>query len=785
MHYILLLVLAFSALCYAQNLQGTLNGKITDKSTGGPLAGCNISVKPLGIGTISDSAGFYSLSIPFGSHKIEFSYIGFGTSIRKITLSASRPQSRLDIALSSKVLSLSEITVISEQIAAPPTVQKIEQTDLSRIPTVYSDAMRSIQILPGVTANNELSSAYNVRGGNFDENLIYLNGYEINRPFLLRQGIEENQSLINPDMVDGIRFYGGAFPATFGDKMSSVLEVSYLRNHSTDWSGVVRVNLLNQAVSVRKRSGKLNWSLGARHSNPNLFVNTLQTSGTYRPRFVDIQLLASYLLPGKSQVELFALNADNRFRLAPKSWSGHFLGMSIVDVKAIEIRYQGERTYISRTGLIGLKYDKLFTPKTQFTLSLSRNNSAEKEDADIESKIYFNESAWYSDTSLEYIKTRLENNHNRLDLVTYEIQPSFQFSHSIHNFQTGIDFRFVDMKSCVSEFFQEVGDSSIQELPRIQQDSIGVNFNSTGGYIQDAIVFSEYFRSDLGLRLLHYDYNEETILSPRVSLHTYPDENNTVNLSWGIYNQPPFFHEVNSSLKADTPRLKSQRAIHYVLGWEHEFKQDLTLGIETYYKQLERLIPFNLDQMKLEYGDENSMKGYAYGIDVLLRGQVTMNIRSWISYSYHKSREKTIGSSMPYERRLLDQTHTLRFFLQDKMPKFPNVQVHNRMLFGSGYLYHPQKVVTDVQDNKSMVVDFDQRRTYPFYFRADIGFTARLRLGKRTEMIIIAEVLNGFNRANVASYSWFPIYPSDPAPIKVPQVLSDRFFNLGVELRLE
>jgi hypothetical protein len=785
MPYVFILLLTLAATCMAQTPFGTLSGQVTDKTTGNPLSGCSVSIKPSGIGTTSDTAGTFSLSIPYGSYRVEFSYVGYETAVRKISLSASHNSVRLNQSLSSKIISLGEVTVLGEEIVAPPTVQRIEQIDLSRIPTVYNDALRSIQILPGVASNNELSSAYNVRGGNFEENLIYLNGYEINRPLLLRQGIEENQSLINPDMVDGIRFYDGAFPAYFGDKLSSALEVTYLRDQSTNWGGSIHANLLNQSLSVHKRSGNLNWCVGLRYSNPNIFVNTLQTSGTYRPQFADVQLLANYVLPHNSRVEFFGLQADNRFRLTPKSWSGHFAGINYMDVKAIELRFQGKRTYTDRTGLFGLKYDKVFAPKTRLSLALSRGNSTEREDADLTSQIYYNENAWYENNPLDYLKSRLEYDHDRLDLTTYEIQPQFQFAFGKHSFVTGMDARFVHMKNRTDEFFQEIGDSSIQEIPRIKLDSMNMDLNSVSGFVHDMIQFNEYFRADGGLRLLHYEYNNENLLSPRFSLHAFPDEINTVNFSWGYYYQPPFYHEVSANLAAGTPRLKAQRAIHYVLGWEHEFRHDLTLEVETYYKKLDRLIPFYLDQAKLEYGSSNSLKGYATGFDVLLRGRVTKDINSWISYSYLSTKEKNIDGSSYYQRRLLDQTHTLRFFLQDKMPKLPNVQVHNRMLFGSGYLYYPEKVVSDKDGNKSMVVDFNHRYTYPFYFRADIGFTARIKLGKRSEMMVIAEVLNAFNRANVASYSWFPIYPSDPTPTKVPQVLSDRFFNVGVELKLE
>jgi hypothetical protein len=778
--FLILLVAVFRGSLLAADSQGLLSGTITSRATGELLPHGSISAAPGGGGTTSDSLGHYSLPLPFGKYSISYSFMGFAPVTRKVTLSESRPRVTLDIALSPRVISVREVSVVTDQDDAPPTVQKMESVDIRRMPTIYSDALRSIQILPGISGNNELSSAYNVRGGNYDENLIYLNGYEIYRPFLLRQGVEENQSLINPDMIDRLQFFGGAFPANYGDKMSSVLSVDYTRDQPDGWGAVARADLLNQGLTLRNRTGRLSWSAGGRFADPNLFVSQLQTSGTYRPRFADGQLLADYSLARNTHLELFLLDAGNRFQLNPQSWTGNFLGLNYMDVRAVKIAYQGQRLYSYQTALAGLRFTQLFKPGNRFSVAVSRYSTEERENTDLLADVYYSDNAWSNEQGT-YLKTRTESNHDRLKLTTWEIQPSYQMTQSVHTLQTGLSLRWVDMTGHTDEYLAEAGDSMVQTSPIITRGDQSLSLNSVGGYVRDVAAFSPFLHMDMGVRVLNYAYTRETLVSPRAGLHVFPDTRNTISLSTGLYDQPPFFYELRNR-RADLPALKSQRAIHYVLEWEHQFERDLTLQTQTYYKKLDRLIPYNLDQMKLEYGDSNNSKGYAYGFDVLLRGQVSGSVNSWISYGFLNTQEKVVGAPGGYHRRLLDQTHTLRLFLQDKMPHHPNIQVHNRMLFGTGYSFHPQNVVTTPDGGTALAVDYATTKRLPIFFRADVGFSARVKLGGKSEAIILAEVLNAFNRANVAGYSFFPVFPTSQDPVKIPEVLSDRFFNLGVEL---
>ena len=221
-----------------------------------------------------------------------------------------------------------------------------------------------------------------------------------------------------------------------------------------------------------------------------------------------------------------------------------------------------------------------------------------------------------------------------------------------------------------------------------------------------------------------------------------------------------------------------------MLGWEHRFSAKFKLLMEAYYKDLDDLIPYYIEQLKLEYGDENSLDGYAKGFDIQLQGEIVEGIKSWISYSYLDTQEKEKSGDAIPRRRILDQTHTLRFFLQDKMPNYPNIQAHTRILFGSGYLYHPRKVVTDPETGERvMVVDYDYTEKYQYYARVDAGFSVRIKTASRFEYMIKGEVLNMFNHTNVASYSWLPIYESSNRPTRIDELYPGRFFNVGIEMQ--
>lgn len=777
---LILLICSYSDRLSAENLQ-ILSGQVTSEVDDAPLPHCNITVFPGEIGTVTDSLGLYVLSLAPGEYSVHFSHLGYETITRKVRLRMGQGRTRLNIALPLLPVTAQTVTVLEDRDETPAILQKLAQQDIRQMPTLYSDVFRSIKILPGVTSNNELSSAYNVRGGNFDENLIYLNGYEIYRPFLLRQGVEENQSLINPDMVADVRFYGGAFPAEFGDKLSSALAVNYINRESDAIRTTARADLLHAGLAMQNHSGRLRWSFGARYANPGLFVNGLQTAGSYRPLFADVQLLGNYRLSSNSSLELFVMQAYNRFNLTPDVWSGNFK-FNILDIRQIDIEYEGERNYIFQTGLAGLHYVRTFSPNTRWQFSGAVYRTSEDETADLRGDVFYIDNPIEPERGTrDFLKSRIERTDNDLTLNTLQLQTAFTHKTAAHAFRSGILFRRASLDNALNDFISEEGDDTILEAPQVEIAQQNLTFNTVSAYLQNVYTINQQWQLVAGLRGFYYDYNEEFLLSPRASLHYSPSVANQFTLSGGLYYQPPFFHELRNKDTALGDPLKSQRAIHAIASWVHKFEKPLTLHMEVFYKKLDRLIPYYLDRLKLVYLDENSNEGFAYGMDVLLKGQLVKTLNSWIGYSYLNTQERPAGGA--YQRRLLDQRHTLRLFLQDRVPKHPFIQMHLRLLFGSGYRYFSRVQQEDpLSGETALVVDFENQRTFSPYARADMGLSARIKLPANREMVVVAEVLNVFNNINVAAYSWFQVFPGQP--VRTPHIYTRRFFNLGVEIVL-
>ncbi len=779
---LLLLYLFFVVPAVAPAPDVTVSGTVVDAQTGAPLADCNVIITPGKNGVATNTDGEFSCKLDYGAYTARFSYLGYEDN--QLTFELSQTQTNLDLTIKMQPQPLlgEAVTVFGEKQASP-TVQRLKQRDIKRMPTVYGDALRSIKILPGVTSNNELSTTYNVRGGNYDENLIYLNGFEIYRPTLLRQGVEENQSVINPDLVEQLSFHGAAFPARFGDKLASALEVDYAGASSRRLTGVVRADVLNIGLALRHRIGRLNWALGVRYANPSSFVDNLQTSGDYRPRFADVQLLLNYEFNRSTQLELFLLNANNEFDLTPDVWRGN-IAFSTTDVRGVDIEWDGERRYSFDARLVGLRFKQEVSNSSRLSLAISGFENSEDENTDLTGDIFYIPDAFAPQRNRSFLKSRTERAGNRLDLRGYEINPELQSQAGKHTLEIGAGVRVVEMASRLDELTFEQGDNTDVELPRVQQVERDETFTSLSAFVQDRIALHPRLNANLGLRLLHYDFTGETLLSPRASLSYLPASTHSVNFGVGYYYQPPFVHELRDKPEGSDANLKSQRAIHAIVGWEHQITPRLTTRVETYYKRLDDIIPYHQDQLRLVYGDSNSHEGYAYGLDVLLNGEVVPGVNSWLSYSYLKSREREKGSENTV-RRLLDQTHTFRFFLQDKMPRFPNVQAHIRILFGSGFLLHPRRAVTDPASGRSFLeVDFDRREELRYYFRMDLGFTANIKIGQHRSLLITGEILNVWNVLNIADYTWFDVPQLSRQPRRIPQVFTRRFFNIGVEVGL-
>lgn len=347
-------------------------------------------------------------------------------------------------------------------------------------------------------------------------------------------------------------------------------------------------------------------------------------------------------------------------------------------------------------------------------------------------------------------------------------------------FYLGTEYRLSDIDNQNYEFLFENGDSLLNEKPIDSRFNAAYKLNSFNFFIEDYILITPKIEANFGIRYLKYDYSKENLISPRVYITYKLSPFNSFKFSWGYYYQPPFINELKST---KIKNLKSQRAIHYVLGWEKQVHTKLKFKAEIYYKDMSNLIPFYFDEFRMVYFDDNNREGYAFGIDLMYEGEIVEGMKSWIGYSYLDTREKKIKGNSKYQRRLLDQTHTLQIFLQDKMRKHPNWQSHLRFLLGSGYLYYQRKLLTDSETSERYIdISFDNPKEYFFYFRVDMGLSASFKLTEKYKLTAIAEILNVFNQLNAGAYEWVHIFREINAPMRIPHVLSKRFLNFKVEM---
>jgi hypothetical protein len=775
-----LLTILVTSLSFSQNSTGSITGTIIDSETKEPLVGANILVEGTRNGTSSNLDGYFNLDLTKGIHTIRFSFIGYDNQRQVFQISKDKRKYDLRILLQAKAILEDQVTVTGEKIAPTTVVQNIEAKEIQSMPNLHNDAMRSVKVLAGVASNNELSSGYNVRGGSFDENLIYINGFEIYRPFLLRQGVEENQTLLNQDLISGMKFYNGAFPVSYGDRMSSALDVEYLKKNTNNFSGSVRADAFNVGASIKTGNETYKLGVGFRYAYPQLFSGSLQTQGDYEPSFSDFQLSTTYNFTDNTSIELLGVYANNQFALRPDNWIGNYGGFVRGDYRELEIDYDGENSFEYKTALLGLRLKHYFSDNLKWTLSISDYYTTETENRNTSGRIINNGSAYTDEDDGDYQKTRFEFADNAITLNSLRLRNEFNYKFTNHSISFGTEYRFVGLDNSVNERLYETGENTLLQVPIDKRFSESTKLNNFSAFIQNDINIAEGFTANIGLRYLRYEYTNENLLSPRLNLTFIESPVNIFTFSWGYYHQAPFINELRNP---DLRKIKSQQSIHYVFGWERVLNPTLKLTSEIYYKDLDNLIPYYFDELKMVYLNGNTREGFSYGLDIQLDGELVKGMRSIIGYSYLDSRERDKGTTK-YQRRLADQTHTINVFLQDKMPKHPNWQAHMRFLLGSGFLFYNRSTYRDLNTGNTVIdVDINNPEEYFLFFRVDLGLSAAFDVTESSKITAVAEVLNVFNQLNYSSYDWIQVFEEYNSPIRIPRVLSSRFFNFRVEYR--
>lgn len=784
----------------AQSNNATLLGRATDE-TGTPLDLVNISVKNAAIGTISNRNGEYLLRIPAGKPvEIIFSMIGYQTVQKNITAKAEQ-RLQLNVTLRHTTQEIGEVQV---------TQHRQDKTNINRIDSRYLSNMTDagtggvealIKTLPGVSTNNELSSQYSVRGGNFDENLVYVNDIEVYRPLLIRAGQQEGMSFINSDMVSSIEFSAGGFDAKYGDKMSSVLDIKYRK--PTEFAGSASASLLGGSLQLEglSKNGKFTHISGIRYKTNRYLLGTLDEKGEYNPRFVDAQTYLTYKFNESFDISFLGNIAQNRYNFIPQTRKTSFGTINQLFNATVYFDGQEADRFVTSTGALVANYH----PGNRLNLKfiVSAYQSKEEETYDILGQYYLNElepnltSGNAGDSILNIgVGTFLNHSRNYLDATVFSAEHKGAYNSEFHLLNWGFKIQTEEIDDRMNEWI--LRDSTGYAIP-YKGDQIELysttnlkyrmNSSRLTAYIQDTYQIAASkgaLYATAGVRAHYWSYSGELLLSPRAALRYYPDWNPGLafHLSGGIYNQPPFYKELKDRKGTIYPDTKAQRSAQVVFGADYIFRawdRPFKFSSELYYKFMSNLTPYQIDNVRIRYLPNLQSKGYAAGLDMKVNGEFVSGIESWASLSVMKTEEDILNDSYGYIPRPTDQRLNFSIFFQDYFPGNPTWKMHLTAFYGS-------RLPTGPPNSERYM---DQFRIPP-YRRIDLGFSKVLinqdhkqyrnkAFNSVKDMWLSLEVFNLLGINNTISYLWVANNSGDM--FGVPNYLTKRKLNLKLTVK--
>lgn len=779
--------------------EGFISGKITDED-GNAVPNANISIEGTSQGTISTSEGTFQLSIPAGQEVIlTISCIGFVTEKIKVDVKEGEKK-YIRRKLTASVTELQSVDIKDQQMKNS-TFNRLDPKTINLIPTANAGIEDLIKTMPGVSSRNELSSQYSVRGGNYDENLIYVNDIEIYRPFLVRSGQQEGLSFLNPDLVSSISFSAGGFDAKYGDKMSSVLDIRYKK--PTSFAASIDASLLGINGHLEGIAGKkVSYLIGARYKSNSYFLKGLQTKGSYKPRYFDLQGMINYDLTRKWELSVLGTYSNNSFVLIPESRETKF--GTLTEAYRIKIFFDGQESDKYQNWLTAATLT--FKPSAGLRLKLTSSayRTLESETFDIAAEYWLSKLEVFQGGNESQVTEALGvgafMNHarNYLDGTVFNIEHRGSYEMKKSLLLWGIKYQHEYFQNKINEW--ELVDSAGYTLPH-PEDSLGspspphenlvlkdvtkssnnVETTRYTGFVQNTWNFSN-ISVTAGVRMMYSDMNSQLLANPRANISYHPKWKSDVifRLSGGYYSQPPSFREL-TDLKGEIVRgLKAQTAIQAVAGsdyyfnaWERPFK----FVTEVYYKYLMDLIPYEVDNLKIRYYGNNDAYGYAAGIDFRVNGEFVKGVESWASLSVMKTMENVGGDWIP---RPTDQRFNLSIFFQDYIPHYPSWRMNLTLFYGTGIPFgapdSPKK---------------EQIFRIPDYRRVDIGLSKQF-IGENTRfssknplrvintMILSLEVFNLLQLTNTVSYLWVTDINNVEKP--VPNYLTPRQLNLKLLL---
>lgn len=774
-----------------------IGGTITDEH-GSPIELATVRLEGTATGAVSDLKGRYSFTFQAAdSVVVVYSMIGYQT--RKRTLKNPKGNISLNMMLPPAEFELGEV-VVTEHQRQTGTVQRIDAGAGRLMPDATGGSVEAVLATQaGVSSNNELSSQYNVRGGSFDENMVYVNGIEVYRPLLVRAGQQEGLSFVNPDMVESIGFSTGGYEARFGDKMSSVLDITYKKPERTE--GSVNLSLLGASAYVGVKTPKLTWTNGLRYKTSTYLLGTLETKGEYDPNFIDYQTYLNWTPTKRWELQVMGNFSQNRYNFYPADRNTRFSSME--GVKEFKVYFGGQEKDLFRTYFGAASLIHNLNAGHQLALQASAFSTREQETYDITGQYWLNDLGSTDDdgnvsgeSETLGVGTYMEHARNYLDadVQTLALTGTHRLNH--HTMRWGLEMKREQIEERLREW--EMRDSAGYSIPHVPDGpelvyslSSRQKISSTrfSFYAQDTYKFQSsagLFTLTAGLRASYWDWNKEFIVSPRASIALIPAANDrfTLRASAGVYYQAPFYKEFrdtttvagNSTVSLNHD-IKSQRSIHFVLGGDYNFRmagRPFRFSTEVYYKALSNLIPYNIDNVRVSYYGYNAAKGYARGIDMKLFGEFVPGTDSWLTLSLMKTEEKIDGRWIP---RPTDQRYNLSLYFTDYFPGSTKWQMNLKAALSGGLPFGPPHGGREA----------NLYRTSP-YKRVDIGMSRCLlgnadgntyRTGLRRYLRSVwlgVDVLNLLDISNVNSYYW--VTDSGNNQYAVPNYLTRRQINV-------
>ncbi|ATV55665.1 TonB-dependent receptor [Prevotella intermedia] len=785
------IILLFLCLLYAGNATGqsfTLQGKVSDQD-GNPIELASIMVASQGKITMSNLKGEFSMQLQSeDSVKVRFSMLGYKSKVRVLR----RPQGKqtLQIQLSSDN-EMQEV-VVQAKVQQHGTTEEIKVEATKRNPSVSGNVVEEIlQTQAGVSTHSELSSQYNVRGGTFDENSVYINNVEVYRPFLVRSGQQEGLSVINADLVESVGFSTGGFEAKYGDKMSSALDITYKRPKRTE--GSITASMLGANGYLGIATKKLTWTNGLRYKTNKYLLGSLETKGEYNPSFLDYQTYLSWQPSKRWQVDFIGNISENNYNFEPKDRETKF--GTLKNVKSFKVYFDGKEKDLFRTFFGSLSITNHLTPRTDISLIASAFSTKEQQRYDIQGQYWLTQTETSENLG---VGTYMQHSRDYLKANVRSLKLMMQQRAGNHRVEGALTYKIEKIEENSAEY--EYRDSAGYNIPHTGETlnmiySMRARNNLDAkrieAYLQDTWNFKSndsvptLYRLNYGVRYAHWDFNGESIVSPRASLNITPGWNRNLSfrVAAGLYYQAPFYKELRDTTMINgvtyallNKKIRSQRSIHALASMSYRFSmmnRPFKFTAEAYYKAISRLVPYSVDNVKVTYYGDNETSGHAAGLDLKLFGEFVPGADSWLTLSVMNTSMKLNGKNVPLPT---DQRFALNLFFTDYFPGSTRWRMSLKLAYADGLPFSaPHQELTSTPFRA------------PAYKRADIGMSYRLfdnQDGSRSSIFrnvwLGLDCLNLFGINNVNSYYW--ITDISGQQYAVPNYLTGRQINAKISV---